>query len=123
MKFSSAAIIVLSALHSANALVSGPRPHSVSGRPSLQSSKLFSSAAASSHLSVGNSVGLGLNNDVAASSTGIAAAAVSAEESYNLNYGPGKCVSYLVYVFDRMKSTKIHIPNLNNHCLSTPLKR
>ena len=91
MKFSSAAIIVLSATtHSANALVSGPRPHSVSGRPSLQSSKLFSSAAASSHLSVGNSVGLGLNNDVAASSTGIAAAAVSAEESYNLNYGPGK---------------------------------
>jgi hypothetical protein len=90
MKFSSAAIIVLSALHSANALVSGPRPHSVSVRPSLQSSKLFSSAAASSHLSVGNSVGLGLNNDAAASSTGIAAAAVSAEESYNLNYGPGK---------------------------------
>lgn len=93
MKFSSAAIILLSAAHSANALVSGPRPHSINGRPSLQSSKLFSSAAASSHLSVGNSVGLGINNvgdNVATSSTSVASAAVAAGESYNINYGPGK---------------------------------
>ena len=89
MKFSSAAIILLSAAHSANALVSGPRR---SGRPSLQSSKLFSSAAASSHLSVGNSVGLGINggDNVAPSSTSVASAAVAAEESYKINYGPGK---------------------------------
>eukprot|EP00986_Skeletonema_menzelii_P015928 scaffold12989_cov157-Skeletonema_menzelii.AAC.10 len=88
MKFSSAAIILLSAAHSANALVSGPRPHSINGRPSLQSSKLFSSAAASSHLSVGNSVGLGIKNvgdNVATSSTSVASAA---GESYNINYGP-----------------------------------
>ncbi len=93
MKFSSVAIVLLSAVHCANALVSGPRPHSLfSGRSSLQSSsKLFSSAAASSHLSVGNSVGLGMNNgadNVASSSTEVAA--VSPEETYNINYGPGK---------------------------------
>lgn len=93
MKFCSAAIVLLSAVHCANALVSGPRrPHSISGGRSLHSSKLFSSTAASSHLSVGNSVGLGINggDNAASSSTEVAAAAVPSEESYIINYGPGK---------------------------------
>ncbi len=91
MKLCAAAIVFLSTVHCANALVSGPRPHSsIRGRSS--SSKLFSSsAAASSHLSVGNSVGLGINGgDNAASTSTEVAAAVSSEESYKINYGPGK---------------------------------
>ena len=86
MKFSSAAIVLLSSLYCANALVSGPRPHTVR---SLQSSKLFSSAAASSNLSVGNSVGLGINggDNVAASSNGVTDAS---KENYKVKYGPGK---------------------------------
>lgn len=92
MKLSSAAIVLLSAVHCANALVSGPRrPHSISGRPTLHSSKLFSSsAAASSHLSVGNSVGLGINGGDNAASSSTEVDAASSEESYNINYGPGK---------------------------------
>ncbi len=92
MKFSSAAIVLLSAAHCAYGLVSGPRPHySVSGRSSLHSTKLFSSAAAAgSNLSVGNTVGLGINtgDNVVASTNGVAA--VSSDETYKVKYGPGK---------------------------------
>jgi hypothetical protein len=52
---------------------------------------LFSSAAAAgSNLSVGNTIGLGINvgDNVAANTNGVAA--VSTEESYNVKYGPGK---------------------------------
>jgi len=85
MKFSSAAIVLLSSAYCANALVSGPRLHAVR---SLQSSKLFSSAAASSNnLSVGNSVGLGINggDNVAATSNGVTDAS---KENYKVKYGP-----------------------------------
>ena len=94
MKFSSAAIILLSAAHCAYGLVSGQLPHSVIGRSSLRStSKLFSSAAADSNSVVsvgGDTVGLGINGgaNVVASTNG--SAALSSDETYNVKYGPGK---------------------------------
>lgn len=94
MKFSSAAIILLSAAHCAYGLVSGQQPHSVIGRSSLRStSKLFSSAAADSNSVVsvgGDTVGLGINGgaNVVASTNG--SAALSSDETYNVKYGPGK---------------------------------
>ena len=92
MKLSSATFVLLSCVLSAHGLVSGPRPQGLSGRATLrESTKLFSSFAASSHQSVGNSVGLGMNGDVNSVTTSTDGAAVAApEETYNINYGPGK---------------------------------
>lgn len=94
MKLTSAAIALLSFIHCAHGLVSGPRPHSISGRASLHSTKLYSASfAAGSNLSVGNSVGLGINggDNVAASSDG--AAAIAATEEKPINYGPGELLN------------------------------
>jgi len=89
MKFFSTTILLLSA-HCAAYGLAGSRLHSVRGRLS-HPTKLFSASAAAnlSSVSVGNTVGLGLDgvDNVVLSSK---SAVIAAEENFNVNYGPGE---------------------------------